>query len=268
MKRLLLLIVLAAFAPIAHAQEATPAKTELATIDPTARDLLARTAARYRKFESFESLIVWKIGEAGAGLEPRRFRVQMTRDGRFVVGEEFPDKSWKKWICDGETLVEFRSKHPQTYTRKSIKSPLYLGPLPQLRASLRSVSAEGPLLSLMLTDDFGSALLDPDLERVELQKEGALKAVVIRHQAFVGNGLPDAMNELKLWIEPLSMRLDRAEFRNEEGLVFAETYAQTRFNPQFAPQTFRAAAPLNYKLVNYFPDEATVVANPPADTAR
>lgn len=57
-------------------------------------------------------------------------------------------------------------------------------------------------------------------------------------------------------------------FSDENGLVFTETYAQTYFNPTFDEDLFRAAAPLGYKLVPYFSEEATTVLTPPDIAAR
>lgn len=269
MKFLLVLAVLAATAPALRAQEIAPAQTELAHIDPAARDLLARTQARYQKFRTFESLIEWKIGPAGTGLEPRRFRVQMTLDGKFVVGEEFPDKSWRKAICDGKTLIEFRSKFPRTYTRKSVQSPLYLRLAPQLEASLRSVNAEGPLISLMSTNDFGAGLLDPALESVELEDDGAWKIASMSSRVPQGHPKAGTLASIKLWINPQTLALDHVTVFDNGAEVFTESYAKTRFNPTFNPAMFRAAAPVGYKLVSYFPDESgTSTTKPPVDAAR
>ena len=267
MKPLLLLAALAVCAPLARAQEVAPAPTELAHIDPAARDLLARTAARYQKFRSFESLIEWKIGPAGAGLQPRRFRVQMTIDGQFIVGEEFPDKSWHKAICDGKTLIEFRSKFPKTYTRKSVKSPLYLGLSPQLEAALRSVGAEGPLISLMLGDDFGAALLDPDLESVSMQTTGELQTIAISLHAPPSSATPAALFGMNMTIAARDLTLHQVDVSDENGLVFTESYAQTRFNPEFDAAQFRAAAPLNYRVVPYFDEDVTTASTPPQEFA-
>ena len=268
MKFLLLLATLAVCAPVLHAQESAPAPTELAQIDPAARDLLARVQTRYQKFRSFESLIEWKIGPAGAGLPTRRFRVQMTIDGKFVVGEEFPDKSWRKAICDGKTLVEFRSRSRQTYTRTSVKSPLYFRLAPQLEASLRSVGAKGPLISLMLTDDFGAGLLDPALESMKVRDDGALKIVSMNIRVPAGTPEAGTLDSLQFWIDPQTLTLDHVTFWSNAAEVFTESYSQTRFNPTFDSKLFRAVAPLNYKLVSYFPDEVTTVSNLPVVAAR
>ena len=267
MRTLILLALLAATAPALRAQEVEIAPVQLAQIEPAARDLLARTQARYQKFESFESLIFWKIGAAGQGLGPRRFRVQMTIDGKFVAGEEFADKSWRKAICDGKNLVEFRSKYPKTYTRKSIVSPLYFRLAPQLEASLRDVGAEGPLISLMLTQDFGAALLDPAFDSLNVRDEGNLKVVEMSSRVPAGFTDAGTVEAIQFWIEPQTLTLDHVTLLSRGAEVFTESYAQTRFNPQFDAALFRAAAPLNYKLVSYFPDEVVTVSNPPQEFA-
>ena len=259
MKPLLLLAALALSAPALRAQEmTTPAQ-----IDPAARDLLARTMARYQKFNSFESVIFWRIGPAGQGLNDRRFRVQMKIIGQFVAGEEFPDKSWRKWISDGKTVVGFSSKFPGRYTRASVKSPLYLGLAPQLEASLRSVGIEGPLLSMMLSDDLSADVMSPNLRALDIENKGELKVVALRAE-FPSNAGTTEMGALELSIDPQTLALDHVTTRDGGGEVFTESYAQTRFNPTFDANMFRAAAPVGYKLIESFePGSEIVIAKPP-----
>ena len=257
--KFIVLAVLLMGAPAVRAQNAPP-PNQLATIDPAARDLLARTQARYQKFETFESLIS-VLPKAQDGSFARRFRVQMAIDGRFVVGEEYPDKSWSKSICDGKTLVSFDSHFPGRYTRESVESALDLGWRVRLEAALNSVDARSPMLSMMLSDDIGADLLSTYLTGVEIADDGAFQKISMRGDfpRAQGQVTPGA---LQFWIEPKTLALDHASVVEGDKVVYSEVYSQTRFDPKFDEAMFRAAAPQSYRLIDSF-ETAPQIATPP-----
>ena len=257
MKSLLLLAALALSAPAVRAQEmTTPAQ-----IDPAARDLLARTMARYQKFNSFESVISWETG-AGSDIKPRRFRLQVTRAGQFVVGEEFSDKSWRKWISDGVTVIGFNSKFSGRYTRSALKMFPNASRNEQWKAHLDGINVNGPMVSLLGSEAADTETLLSESDSLTVKDQGALKIVKML-SSFIKAGGKIERDAIEIWLDPETLTVNRMKVSDGSHPALTETYAQTRFNPTFDATLFRAAAPVGYKLIQTFEPPSTRQIKPP-----
>lgn len=278
---------LCALSPALHAQDAkgrtvedraklplnvAPIPTEIAPIDPAARDLVARTMNRYRTLKSFEGLITRTSKYDGTEGKPSSrtqfVRIQLDNKGpydrgRFVLGTWSPSErlsadvlsvsSWDKDIYDGKDLINFGSTSGNRYHIDAFRFPLGM---PRERRIEAAMNTEGPLFWFLTgSQHFTAHFLSPFLTRLAMAPDGALQKVSMEFSykldtdAFGEVGVSQTPSQIELWIDPKTLTLDHARVVNSTTIgefTDIETYSQTRFNPKFDPKIFRVAAPKGY----------------------
>ena len=162
----LALSAMAVSAPALHAQDAqnvAPAPTVIATIDPVARDLVARTMSRYRGLKSFESLIsgtnTSPTNEGGTRSDIEIWRIKLGTEGRFVVSESTPELGWSRDVYNGRDLMRTGASMGKTYEIEEIRYPFGMPRERKTEATLaRTGKADCPLLWFLTGSQHFSAL--------------------------------------------------------------------------------------------------------------
>ena len=239
-----------------------PIPTQIAPIDPAARDLVARTMNRYRTLQSFESLITRTSkydGTQGRPNSKTQFtRIQLdnktpTDRGRFVVGTSLSSGGWDRDIYNGKDRISFGSSSGNRYHIDDFRFPIGMPRERRLEATMR---VEGPLFWFLVgSQHFTAHLISPFLTRLAMAPDGALQKVTIeasykKDTDAIGElGVADTPSLIELWIDSKTLTLDHARIVNSTTIgdfTDIETYSQTRFNPKFDPKIFRVAAPKGY----------------------
>ena len=244
-----------------NSQNIAPAPTQMAAIDPAARDLVARTVSRYRSLKSFESLIsateTFPTNEGGTRSDVEIWRIKLGTQGRFVVSESNPVLGWSRDVYDGRDMMRIGASMGKTYEIEEIRYPFGMPRERKTEATLaRTGKTDCPLLWFLTGSQHFTALaLSPLLTRFDVATDGKLQKVSIAlsykkdTDADGEVGVPDTPSLLELWIDPKTLTLEQARITRDTTVgVFTsyETYAQTRFNPTFDDAIFRVAAPTGY----------------------
>ena len=252
-------------APALYAQPSSqniaPAPTQMAAIDPQARDLVARTMSRYRGLKSFESLIsrteTSPTNEGGTSSDVEIWRIKLGTGGRFVVSSSNSSLGWSRYVYDGRDMLRTSASMGKTYEMEEIRYPFGMPRERKTEATLaRIFTLDGPLIWFLNGSQHFSALaLSPVLTRFDMESDGKLKKVSIAlnykkdTDADGEVGVPDTPSLLELWIDPNTLTLEQARTTRDTTVgtfTSYETYAQTRFNPTFDDTIFRVAAPRGY----------------------
>lgn len=247
----LLLACLAVSMPHARAQEApSPAKT-LATIDPQARDLLARLDARYKKFRTFQALVELRASEP-VPWKYARYRVAL--DGRYrgAVTMAAEGQGTQKTVFDGKTVLATDSKFPRRFTTAKLDAERY-----SLRVFLRQSGAEGITVGLLTDDNLASVFLDPDLQSIEMGPSETVNGTVLQNVVLKSEG-KQGKGSLTLLIDPQNLILRRATTTDttpaidNKTFVFTETYSEIKFDETLPPALFSTLAPPGFRVIDSF----------------
>lgn len=258
MRFLLTLATLSLSAPFSHAQTiSTPA---LATIDPTARDLLARLDAHYKRFQTFQSVIELRTSEPMPWTY-NRIRLQLTPVNG-IVSTAIPGQGVEKRVFDGRTELRLDSRYPRVFQSRPLDAERY-----SLSVFLRQAGVKGLTVALLSNDNLASTLLDPDLKSVSLGPDGTSEGQLLKTVMFqMGKG--GQSTSLKLFIDDKNLLLRRVEIQDDDPRMprpfsFSETYSQIQFDEPLPQSLFSTRVPANFKRVPDFPDEVAHAATSP-----
>ena len=262
MKTLLILasIFLSLNAPLS-AQTAPETARKLATIQPEARDLIARLDARYKRFKTFSCLVELRTSEP----VPWKYaRYRMTLDGPFrgAITMAIEGQGTQKSVYDGKTVLETDSRFPRRFTLAKIDAERY-----GIRLFLRRSGAEGQVRGLLLDDKIASAFLEPDLQSVEMGapeklNDKTLQSVIIKMEGSYGKA------SLTLLIDEENLTLHRVigsdsiPIQDKRTFVFTEDYSEIRFDEPLSTELFSTKPPANFRVIESFETSSAAATAP------
>jgi hypothetical protein len=244
-----------------EAQTVPQPARKLATIQPEARDLLARLDARYKRFKTFSCLVELRTSEP----VPWKYaRYRMALDGRFsgAITMAIEGQGTQKSIYDGKTVLKTDSRFPRRYTLAKIDAELY-----GIRLFLRRTGAEGQVERLLLDDKIASAFLDPDLQSVEMGapeklNDKTLQSVIIKMEGEYGKA------SLSLLIDEENLTLRRVvgndsnPAQDKKTFVFTEDYSDIRFDEALPNSLFSTKPPVGFREIDSFDSSSQVTTTP------
>jgi outer membrane lipoprotein-sorting protein len=265
MKKLLLpllFIGLSTSLPSVKAQEAPAVVRELATIDPQARDLLARLDARYKKLRTFQCLLDVRGDEGKETHFSARFRVQTEGRYRGAVTTVEPKKGVQKRVFDGQTLLTTDSRFPRSFTKEKLDAGRF-----NFRIFLNRAGAKGLVTSLLSDDNLASVFLAPDLQSIVMGAEETVTGKVLRSVIIKIEGETTKVS-FTLLIDPENLILHRVSATDNTPAIsnktffFVENYSEIKIDEPLPHTLFSTTPPPGFRLINSFETFELAIPSP------